>query len=87
MEKRKVKRINGEYQILKLRNDKYPGVICWNNYGKSKSLKAIVDLLDSGRFELEISENIKEEINEYRKEQARRSRIYFYKKGLESKTI
>ncbi len=87
MEKRKVTKINSEYQILKLRTDKYPGVICWNNYGKRKSLKAVADLLDSGRFELEISEKIKEEIKEYRKEQAKRSRIYFAKKGLESKTI
>ncbi len=55
--------------------------------GSIKALRQLWILLDSGKFELEISKDIKEEIEEYRKKQSGISRIYFAKKGLESKTI
>lgn len=68
--KRKVIKIDGEYHLLKLNyNKEFP---CWNKYGEKKSLKSISDLLRTKKFELEISDGIKKEIEEYKIKQSRK---------------
>ena len=83
MERRKIVKIyQGRYQLLKPTDTKLSG---WHKYGKSKSLKAISDLFESGEFALDMSEEVVYEISQYRKRQAERSKKYFSNKGLEKR--
>lgn len=85
MERRKIIKIfEGRYQILKPTDSKLNG---WFKYGENKSTKAIVDLRKSGRFDLEMSDEIKYDTEQYEKREAERRKEYSSKKGLESKTI
>lgn len=84
-ERRKIVKIfEGKYQVLKPTDTNLNG---WHKQGKSKSLKAISDLLNSGRFALDMSEEIVYEVNQYKRMQIEKRKEYFSKKGLESKTI
>lgn len=62
MERRKIVYQDGSYQLLKPRDD---GTNRFHNYGKRKSLKAIVYLIDNGNFDIDISK-VKRDIDEYR---------------------
>jgi len=64
MEKRKIIYQFDSYQLLKPKDDGNND--SWFNYGKRKSLKAISDIEISGKFDLEMSVKIRNEINEYR---------------------
>jgi len=84
MERRKIVKIfEGRYQILKPTDDRLNG---WFKYGENKSTKAIADLFNSGRFLLDLSVEIKHDIEQYEIRQAKRVEEH-YSKGLESKTI
>ncbi|MCX6747019.1 MAG: hypothetical protein NTU63_02695 [Candidatus Pacearchaeota archaeon] len=85
MERRKIVKIfEGRYQLLKPTDSKLSG---WFKYGENKSTKAIVDLFNSGRFDLEMSGDIKNDIEQYEIRQAKRVGEHYSKKTLESKTI
>lgn len=65
MERRKIIS-NGEekfetYQVLKPRTDKEG----FHEYGTKKSLSGIYYLLESGKFDVEISAEIKKKVSEY----------------------
>ena len=78
-----IRSYDGHYQLLKLRDD---GSGRWNKYGTKKSLKAISDIEKSGRFVMEIPDDIWEEIRSYRERAEKRKRNYL-NKGLTSKII
>jgi len=75
MEKRKVINMGaGEYQLLKL----------GHNYGEKRSMKSLVYAIDNEVFDFEISEDIKNEIKNYRKQISKRTERYFQKNRLEN---
>ncbi len=88
MERRKIKKISpGCYEILKLRPDKIEGTGCYYKHGQRKGIHAIAVLFRSGRFGLDMSEEVVFDIHQYEKMRETRSREYFSKNRLESKTI
>ncbi len=80
--RRKVIHQNGSYQLLKLKENGN-----WYNYGQRKSLKAISNIEMSGKFNLDISKWIIEEIRRYRIQEKERCKTYLNKKSLASKVI
>ncbi len=88
MERRKIKKISpGCYEILKLRPDKIEGTGYYYKHGQKKGIHAIAVLFRSGRFGLDMSEEIVFDIHQYEQRREIRSREYSSKKGLVSKTI
>lgn len=80
--RRKVKYQDGSYHLLKLKENGD-----WHNYGQRKSLKAISSIEMNGKFNLEISKRIMEEIRRYRNQEKERCKRYFNRKNLASKVI
>tara|TARA_Y100000296_G_scaffold85670_1_gene122373 strand:+ start:3291 stop:3539 length:249 start_codon:yes stop_codon:yes gene_type:complete len=77
-EKRKVKVVNGAYQLLKPEED------CgWHKIGVRKSLKGLYGVIKSEVYDLEISQAILEDVKNYREQREERSRPY-KEKGLEA---
>lgn len=62
MGRRKVVYQDGVYQVLKPRED---GTDRFNRYGRRKSLKAIVYLMNNDTCDLEISGKVREDIKKY----------------------
>ncbi len=82
--RRRVIKTGGEsYQLLKPREENGG----WHNYGKRKSLKAVSDIDESGRFELEMPLETKCEIENYRKQRQERRREKYSRKNIASKVI
>jgi hypothetical protein len=80
MERRKiVYQEDGTYQVLKPKDETR-----WHERGQKKSLHAISDLIEKGEFEFVMSENIREQIRDYR--DYRREQTLKYS-NLESKLI
>lgn len=59
--RRKIVYSNGAYQLLKPREGER-----WHDYGERKSLKAINDIIETGKYDLEISEDILRALKEYK---------------------
>lgn len=73
---------DGSYQLLKPKENGG-----WYGYGERKSLKAISNIEEKGQFSLEISEEIKRGIEQYRVRDRERREEYFRRKELSSKVI
>ncbi len=80
--RRKIIYQDGSYQLLKQKENGN-----WYGYGKRKSLKAISNLMLSLEFDLEISEQIRREVERYRVRERERREEYFERKELSSKVI
>ncbi len=86
MEKRKAVYQDGNYQLLKPKND--GNNESWHGYGKIKTLKAINDISNKKRFEFIIDPDVEIDLERYRKNKCKRFERYLSKgKNLESKTI
>ncbi len=78
-ERRKIVYQDGIYHLLKPKNGNG-----WYDVGEKKSLHAINDLVGKDEFKFEMSEEIRERIEEYKEYRREQFRKY---SSLESKTI
>ena len=93
MEKRKIIKFNGigykRYQILKPKDNGKED--CWHGYGMKKSLNGINNFLLMNEreelFDIEISDEIVNEIEEYRREREEKKILYLSNSRLVSKVI
>ena len=74
----KIRRVgyqNGTYQLLK------PKEGGWHEYGVRKRIKALDDAIISGEYDLILSKNIREDLEEFRKMRVQR-KLEYLKRGF-----